>query len=371
MTAARTGIFLMVLMAASVTAAATENPDWLTIFDEQFADNPLQRFQTRPVLGPGVWPTNLEGSGQYDAARHAYSLGGRLSLVRPVRAGAHVELSLALRFEPPSTDAPPDLETDLTFLLVDGTMAGIQVQRSKQSDVPSVVRFVQDQPGQARTKVLREIQMPGAPPDGVWVLRYRHGLLTLVQGTETVGKADIAHLGVSVAGVSWSQKGGLVACEQMTLKGEPFRELAAADQETLQRASQLNAEAQILFRDKKSADALPIMEEASALYLKVHGENHHDSANSFANLASVFGSIGKGDEAGKFWAKALAIHEATLGPTHPHTTLTRFNFGKNFLERGDKAKAKELWTRCRDDWTAVFGPDYPIVRSLDSILPNL
>jgi tetratricopeptide (TPR) repeat protein len=162
-----------------------------------------------------------------------------------------------------------------------------------------------------------------------------------------------------------------VVCEHMTLKGEPFRELPAADQETVQRASKLNEEAKALLRDKKANDALPIMEEASALYLKVYGENHHDSANSLANLASVFESIGKKDDAGKFWAKALAIHEATLGSTHPHTTLTRFNLGKHFLERGDKAKAKELWTRCRDDWSSVLGPDYPLVKSLDSILPNL
>jgi tetratricopeptide (TPR) repeat protein len=145
----------------------------------------------------------------------------------------------------------------------------------------------------------------------------------------------------------------------------------AADQKTLQRASRLNEEATRLLHDQRAEEALVKMEEASALFVKVHGESHYDSANSFGNRASIMESTGNKEEASKLWAKALAIDEKTLGPTHPHTTLTRFNLGKNFFERGDKAKAKELWTRCRDDWKAVLGPEYSLLKSLDSILPTL
>jgi hypothetical protein len=282
-----------------------------------------------------------------------------------------VELSLTLRFEPPGSNAPPKLETDLMLVLFNGTMAGIQVQRSKEKDSLTVVRFVQEKSGQASAKVLNEIRIPGAPPDGAWLLRYRHGLLALIQGTKTMGNADLELLGIPVAGVSWTQKGGVVVCERMTLKGEPLRDVPTADQETLHRASRLNEEAKRLLRDKRADEALVKMEEASALYVKVHGENHHDSANSFANRATILESTGNKAEATKLWAKALAIHEETLGPTHPHTTLTRFNLGKNFFDQGNKAKAKELWTRCRDDWSAVRGPDYPLVKSLDSLLPRL
>jgi tetratricopeptide (TPR) repeat protein len=126
-----------------------------------------------------------------------------------------------------------------------------------------------------------------------------------------------------------------------------------------------------LFRAQKAEEALVKMEEASALFVNVHGENHYDSANSFGNRAAIIEATGKKEEAGKLWAKALAIDERTLGPTHPHTTLTRFNLGKNYFNKGDKAMAKELWTRCRDDWTSVLGPEYSLVKSLDSILPTL
>jgi len=367
-TSTRAFLLLLAGMAASLAAVGAESTDWLTVFDEQFADNPTptQRFKIVPVLISGA-----EGSTRYDEARHAYSLSGFLSLVRPVHAGAHVELELTLRFLPAGTNAPSSLETDLMLVLFDRSLAGIELLRSKQNDAPTTVRFVLRESGRASEKVLREIRMPSVAPDGVWRLRYRHGLLTLVQGTNTVGSADIELLGIPVAGVSWIQKGGEVACERMTLRGEPFREVPAADQETLQRASRLNEEAKRLLGEKRADDALVKMEEASALFVKVHGENHYDSANSFGNRASIMESTGNKEEAGKLWAKALAIHEKTLGRTHPHTTLTRFNLGKNYFDTGDKAKAKELWTRCRDDWRSVLGPEYSLVKSLDSILPTL
>jgi hypothetical protein len=76
-------------------------------------------------------------------------------------------------------------------------------------------------------------------------------------------------------------------------------------------------------------------------------------------------------ESVRLYKKALAIHGQTLGTTHPHTTLTRFNLGKCFMDQGDKAKAKELWTRCRDDWQAVLGADYSLVKSLDTLLRSM
>jgi len=139
----------------------------------------------------------------------------------------------------------------------------------------------------------------------------------------------------------------------------------------LQSASRLNQEARKLLSEQKAEEALIKMQEASRLYVEVHGENHHDSANSFSNLATILGTMGRTDEAGPLWAKALEIHEKTLGANHPHTTLTRFNQGQHFLKVGDKAKAKASWTRCRDDWKAVLGPEYSLVKALDSILQRL
>lgn len=147
--------------------------------------------------------------------------------------------------------------------------------------------------------------------------------------------------------------------------------LDEANQQLLQQASRLNQEARQLYGEKKAEEALSKMKEASALFVQVHGENHHDSGNSFTNLASILQVMGKPDDANKYQNKALAIHEATLGANHPHTTLTRFNLGKMYMDKGDKVKAKEQWTKCVADWKEVYGPDFPMVKSLDSILAGM
>ena len=362
----RAVMLLLAWMLTSVSLPGAEDRDLPTIFEEKFTDNPHSRFRVLPVTSDG----SSSGNGKYDEVKHAYTLGGYLTLVRPVSAGAHVELNITLRFVLPQPGSPAVLQTDLMLVLMDKTMAGVQILRPTKADAPAMVKFVHQTSGDEKAKVLKEVPLQGTP-DGTWLLRYRHGLLTLVQGTRTVGSADLSRLGVAVAGVSWTQKGGDVSCESMTLKGEPARKLEQADQQALQRASQLNMEARRLLNEKKADEALTKMEEASSLYFKVHGEKHHDFGNSLTNLAYILESTGKNDEAEKQLTRALSIHEAVLGTTHPHTTLTRFNLGKNCMNRGDQAKAKELWTKCRDDWKNVLGPDYPLVKSLDSILSKL
>lgn len=361
-------VCIFLLVCVTFCPLWADSPTWMTIFDEEFADNPHQRFKILPVRVPVPGTTSSEGSVRYDEQRHAYSLAGRMSLVRPVRAGAHVELDLMLRFLPPTERSPTHLNTELGLVLHDRSVVGFQVRRTKKDDDPTTVRLLERKPGQVEPTVLQEVEMLGPAPDGGWQLRYRHGLLTLVKDTKTVGSAYIERLGIQVAGVSWLQMSGEVSCDRMILKGKPLHEISPTDQSILKRASRLNEESKQLLRQKKADAALEKMRESSALFVKVHGDNHHDSANSFANLASILASRGNTDEAGRLWARALAIHENALGPTHPHTTLTRFNLGKHFMSKGDKSKAKELWTRCRDDLKAVHGPDYKLVRSLDSIL---
>jgi len=362
------GALGLILMAATRFSVAAETNEWVTVFDERFTDNPNQRFKLLPVPVPGT--TSSGGTSSYDEEHHAYSVSGHLALVRPVRAGAQVRLDLRLRFDPPETNAPAQMITTFRFVLFDRSAAGVEIERSKQTNLPARLKFVQETTGQTKPRILREIPLNDLALDGDWQLVYCHGLLTLRHGNQMVGGADLGKLGVQVAGVSWTQKGGKVTCEHMMLTGEPLHETSPADQETLKRAAGLNEEAQRLFRAGKPDEALAKMKEASALFVQVHGENHYDSANSFANLAAILEPSDKAESV-RLYQKALAIHEQTLGATHPHTTLTRFNLGKCFMGQGDKAKAKELWTRCRADWQAVLGPDYSLVKSLDTLLPRM
>jgi hypothetical protein len=360
-------VILLMLVDSTADRAASSNT-WVTVFDERFADNPQQCFTMLPV--PRVGSTGSGSSSRYDQERKSFSVGGYLSLVRPIQAGPQVLLDLSLRFDPPDTNEPPTMVTAFKFMLVNRSLVGVEIERSNSGDVPVRVKFVQETPDQPSPKILRELKLETPSLNGEWQLGFCHGLLTLRQGNQALGGADTGNLGVQVVGVSWTQKGGQVTCERMTLTGEPIPETSSADQETLQRAARLNQEAQSLFREGKPTEALGRMKEASALFVLVRGEDHYDSANSFANLAAFTETSDKA-EATKLWTKVLAIHEKTLGPTHPHTTLTRFNLGKCFMEQGNSAKAKGLWTRCRDDWQAVLGADYSLVKSLDVFLPTM
>jgi hypothetical protein len=381
-----------VIMAVSTQALAAESAEWVTAFDERFTEYP-SGFKMLPGAVPGS--TLAKFSLSYDKPGHAFSMIGYGSLTHSTRAGTHAVLDLALRFAPLDDDVPSETKTSFLLVLFDRSVAGIEIRQSMKADVPATVAFVQMKPGQQEPKVLRTVPLGAKSLDGDWQLRYRQGLLTLRQEehlpglthddthtvktspqvpskeANTLGIAYTGTLGIQVAGVSWDQQGGKVTCARMTLTGEPPRELTADEQETLKQAATLNQRAMSLYQDKKIEESLQEMQAASALYVKVHGEDHYDSANSFVNLATLLDESGKPEEAGKLWAKALTIHENTLGPDHPHTALTRFGQGKNLLKRGEVAKAKKVWTRCRDDRRTVLGPDDSLAKSLSGLLEKL
>ena len=234
------GLLALTLMSPVRSGQAAESSTFITIFDEQFATDPHERFKTIPLPVPGQ--DTSEGSYEYDKDQKARSLSGHLALIRPVRAGAKVRLDLQLQFNAPDAKAPAQMITSFKFVLFDQSVAGVEIERSKQTNVPARVRFVHESAGQPSAKVLREITLKDTALDGEWHLGYCHGLLTLQHGEQQIGGACMDKLGVQVAGVSWAQKGGKVTCKRMTLTGEPLHETSPTDQETLHRASLLNQE---------------------------------------------------------------------------------------------------------------------------------
>jgi hypothetical protein len=230
--------FGLVLLALPGIAPAAASIAWVTVFDERFADNPSSRFKTLPVPVPGA--TSSGASMRYDEEHKAYSVAGYLALVRPVRAGAQASLDLRLRFEPPETNAPAEMVTAFSFVLFDRSAAGVEIERSSRPGVPVRVRFTQTKGTQPKPRILRELELENAKLDGEWQLGYRNGLLTLRQDGRALGGADTGALGAQVAGVTWTQMGGKVTCQGMTLTGEPLHEITPADQATLKQAASLN-----------------------------------------------------------------------------------------------------------------------------------
>jgi len=61
------------------------------------------------------------------------------------------------------------------------------------------------------------------------------------------------------------------------------------------------------------------------LYKRLLGENHPDVATSLNNLAYLYKSQGRYEEAEPLFLQALAIAEQALGENHPNTVTIREN----------------------------------------------
>lgn len=75
---------------------------------------------------------------------------------------------------------------------------------------------------------------------------------------------------------------------------------------------------------------------------KLLGEQHPDVATSIHNLANLYYSQGKYEQAEPLYLQALSILFSSLGENHPNTLTTLDNFGY-FLQEVIKAtRVKEL-----------------------------
>ena len=307
----------------------------------------------------------------YQKTEHSYTLKGYGALTRRASAGNVADFGLSLHFSDSKAKEQPDVDVAFLFSLMDQSSAGFQILRNATNNPVATIRFIEFRRGEDQETVLREFPLVSGELIGNWQLRYQHGMLSIRHRTKELGCASIQRIGIPISGVTWFQRGGKVSCDHMTLLGQPFQEYAPGDKETRTRAAKLNQEARQFLSQQNYTEALSRMSNASALYVQVHGENHHDSANSFVNLASILSKSGQPKPATQLFTKALTIHEAILGLNHPHTTMTRFSLGELCFSQGDIATAAKHWTRCRDDWRLVFGPEYSLVKSLDSTLQRL
>ncbi|MEH1837687.1 MAG: tetratricopeptide repeat protein, partial [Nostoc sp.] len=73
-------------------------------------------------------------------------------------------------------------------------------------------------------------------------------------------------------------------------------------------------------------EAEPLFQQALELRKRLLGDNHHNVATSLNNLALLYCSTKRYSEAKLLFEEALAICERTLGIGHPNTMRVRHNF---------------------------------------------
>ena len=105
--------------------------------------------------------------------------------------------------------------------------------------------------------------------------------------------------------------------------------------------------------------AEPLYQRALAIYKKVLGSQHPDTATSLNNLAALYDDMGSYDKAEPLYQRALAIYEKVLGSQHPLTATSLNNLAELYRNMGSYDKAEPLFKRALAISEKVLGSQHP------------
>jgi tetratricopeptide (TPR) repeat protein len=121
----------------------------------------------------------------------------------------------------------------------------------------------------------------------------------------------------------------------------------------------------------KYDEAEPLYIRSLAIREKALGPEHPDIAGSLNNLAELYRSLGKYDEAEPFYIRSLAILEKALGPEHPHVATALNNLALLYYSLKKYYKAELLYKRSLAISEKVLGPEHPNVEIIRNNLALL
>ena len=182
-------------------------------------------------------------------------------------------------------------------------------------------------PKESSRHILREYTQSGDLPNGEWAFSYHHGLMLITHGGKELWRGYLEGQTNVVTNVTWEQRQGSIACRSVQLETIPHSTHSDKERVSLHEAEQLNMKALGLFQSDEIPEALVHAKQASDLYLSVLGEDHHDAASSFLNLALVLEKDKQCEAAQECCARALRVRRKVLGSTHPDTALVLTHLG--------------------------------------------
>jgi tetratricopeptide (TPR) repeat protein len=107
------------------------------------------------------------------------------------------------------------------------------------------------------------------------------------------------------------------------------------------------------------ARARPYYERALAIFEKVLGGEHPDTARSLNNMGALLQAMGDLAGARPYYERALDIREKVLGGEHLHTANSLNNLGFLLQDMGDLAGARPYLERALDIREKVLGGEHP------------
>ena len=107
------------------------------------------------------------------------------------------------------------------------------------------------------------------------------------------------------------------------------------------------------------AGARPYYERALAIFERVLGPEHPDTAASLNNLGQLLQDLGDLTGARAYLKRALTICERVLGPEHSATAASLNNLGLLLQAQGDLVGARPYYERALAISERVLGPEHP------------
>jgi serine/threonine-protein kinase len=121
-------------------------------------------------------------------------------------------------------------------------------------------------------------------------------------------------------------------------------------------------------RRGKYDEALAFAEEALALRLQLHGEEHTQIAMALHNLGSMLGSKGEYERAEQRYREAFAMRMKLLGAEHAHVAFTLNEIGLLNQRQGRLEEAEQAHRQALAIRRSAFGDDHlEVAASLNNI----
>ncbi|MBT6561325.1 MAG: tetratricopeptide repeat protein, partial [Candidatus Scalindua sp.] len=93
--------------------------------------------------------------------------------------------------------------------------------------------------------------------------------------------------------------------------------------------------------------------------LAICGNKHPDDATTLNNLALLYSTQGKYEEAEPLYKRSLEIKEKSFGPDHPDVATTLNNLADLYRQQGKYEEAEPLYLRDLEITEKSLGPDHP------------
>jgi CHAT domain-containing protein len=135
--------------------------------------------------------------------------------------------------------------------------------------------------------------------------------------------------------------------------------LSVAERGQLREATALLQRWYQLYAAGKFREALPLARQVAAVFRKVVGEEHPETAGRYTFLAINLDALGQYAEAEPLFRQALAIYRKVQGDEHPNTPTSYNNLANNLDGQGQHAEAEPLLRRALALRRRVQGEEHP------------